>query len=1473
MKDSNTSANRRFAARDCVGEIVEMKVGRMSNFLGLCLAVSGLLSLNGCGSSAVTGNVVNVTLSSSVGNGIILGQSTTLTATVTGATNVNVNWPAEDQPCQYTTTTVTGSTSTTSKPTQCPNDGTFGTLTNIQTTGTATYTAPSVIPDQTKFPGLQIIFTAQSQADTKKTGTLTIVLDSGIGVTLNLTSATVPTNEQQQFSVTLTNDLQSKSVTWLLTQSTPTSTIPYPSLATCSPTCGTITPNSANPNVAIYTAPATVPTSTTVTSTPAVLSVVATSVSDNTRFGLGSITIIQGGPITFNGISPNFAPQGAAFWDIYLDAPNMSSASKITITDASNGTVTKTSDSGQIKVLFPIPTSTTTNPASTGARLRLNAADLKNSGPYTISVSDPGEPVSQPSPAPPASAYMFTVVPARATSVATVPDDVVQGANAPSTRVIVDGGYFGPSGNLARVFFQSPGNLISQDGNNPSSARQLNTLISTNQINAGSPGLYPLYVSSNATPAPSPNNPAATNIAVFPDYSANPPQLLTNAVPPVPPTPAGINPSAMDIDPTLGVLAVAETGSNAVQFFTIGQGSLTPLACNLPACTSLNLPTGISVNRHLHTVAIVNYGNQTVTVLPIPGAPVAPGTPFTIDISGVTAGVSPAPLPYSIGVDPDTNLALVAYSSTSTSSFANLGFVLNLNPDIAGSNPYGCPLLTGNTHAGQCLYSQVTLNTGTYPQIAMAPHGHLAFVTPGGSGTVRGVDVTQTSKSTSILSAVLTAGLVTVTTTSSNGLIPGNAGTVFISGVSKGQNGTDFNGVFAVSVTGSSTFTYTLNSNASDSGTGGTVSYSNPDLIFPLTSTAQGIAINPITHVAALADANATGLNGPQIDLLNALDQSITSITFHATCTFYSPTCSGSPELLSTTSVAWQPYTNALVSYNPQQKQVSVSDPVSRARYALITGLGPGGAQIPVTNGTTKILTLWGGVAVDPVTNQTFVLESGSGPQQPGQIEIVNLGPSASNNIKPTQITELIVPSPATSSPGDIGGIPNAIYPQATLSCVVVPPAAPTSCDLANVRIFGSGFAAGAQVRLDQVDITTQGGAVTYVTTSGGRELDVTIPGFFLSAPHHYALDVINGGVQSNVTDFTVIQSVDMSKVCPGTNSQPTAVAIADQLAKGPFSPIAAVTVSGCNSVSIIDINPAHSTFGQILGSPIGVGTTPMGIAISQRRGLAVVTNNASSNASIIDLTANPPAPVPSVSPVSTGTNPAGVAINEATDAAIIANTGSNTVTLINLGLLFPSSGTAPTSITPISIGGIQQPLTVAIDPDRGTNFQGIAVVSALSISSGSSATGALAVVEIGLATPALSTTISSGFVNAIPTGIVFDPIATTGTANPGLFYANSSGTNTISSFNPDNSASSAINVGINPTSLAVNPQTGAILTSNAGSKTISIVDTLSRPLKTIQTQGLPGSPEFGVAIDQFTNLAVIVDQANQRVLLYPMPN
>jgi len=240
------------------------------------------------------------------------------------------------------------------------------------------------------------------------------------------------------------------------------------------------------------------------------------------------------------------------------------------------------------------------------------------------------------------------------------------------------------------------------------------------------------------------------------------------------------------------------------------------------------------------------------------------------------------------------------------------------------------------------------------------------------------------------------------------------------------------------------------------------------------------------------------------------------------------------------------------------------------------------------------------------------------------------------------------------------------------------------------------------------------------------------------------------------------------------------------------------------------------------------------------------------------------------VAAVAVGTNPIGVAIDDATGVAMVANFTSNTVSEINLGLLF---GSAPaTTLTAVTIGGVQQPIAVAIDPDRGANNQGLAVVTGLQLSSGSSALGALFPIDIGLVAPTLSTTVAASNVSSTPTGIVFNPAAPTGTVNLGLFYLNASGANTISAFNPDTGSNAGTNVGINPTALAVNPQTGALLTSNFAGKSASVVDTLSGA-RTVQTLGLPGSAQFGVAIDQFTNMAVVVDQANNRVLLFPMPN
>jgi DNA-binding beta-propeller fold protein YncE len=1438
------------------------------------VTVPALCALAGCGGSGNT-NVISVQVTAPQTT-IIVSQSVTLTATVTGSTNTDISaWT-----CQYFTETVDSSGT--------PKDGALqactadtGTIPANITTTTVTYTAPNKVPDPTKLPGttctssstsqqaclLIIQITATAAADTKKTGFLKLTLDSGIAVLLTPTTATVPTGEQQQFSVTLSNDLdpQNKGVNWLITQTTPTGSQTYPSLPTCSPGCGSF--GSTTGSTAIYVAPSTLPTTVTLT-------LVASSKADPTRIALGTITIIQGGPITFNGISPTIAPQGASLYSIYLDAPFISSASIITLTpsDPSNQTIVLNSSSNQFKVLFPIPTSSNASPASTGARVSLTAANLAAADTYTVSVSDPAQPVTNGS-----GPFTFQVRPVRPTSVASIPDSIPQNGPGNQLNLAVDGGYFGSGGLLANAFFN--GNALLQNADATSSSRQLNLSFPSSAVNSSLPGLYPLSVARTQPPNPTPNNPSVTNIAVYPDYSTVPPSVSSTT------TPAGIGPSAMDIDTKLGILAVAETNSNLVQFFGIGVNSLTALPCPTTSC-AVNLPTGLSINQTNHTVAVVSPQDQKVVVLPLPGSSGAPGVtyPLSISLAGlVPANFTPQPFPYSVGVDSDTNMALVAFTSSATPTTAKIGFLLDLNKDQqtcleASATP-------------PCVFAQVTLNTGTYPQITMVPHQHLAYVTPGGAGVISGIDVTKPSSQLSITNITLISGLVTVTVdvpdNQTLGLNPGNPGSVLIQNVPVGPNGANFNGVFSVqSVPNSNSFTYALNFTKNDTVSCAAsdncqVSFSTPNILIGLSQTAQGIAFNPITRTVAISDANATGINGPQITLLRSADQQSSSIILRAGCTSVTTICAGAPELLGTTGVAFQPYSNLLVSYNAPQNQVSILNPVALQRTAFVckdpsgcltnptnandqaTFLqqivlpGTGTSQVSVP-GITNPLNLYGGLVVDPATNQAFVAQSGS-----NQILIVDLGPTLSTKLKAAQITELQVPTVAGAT---LGGISGALMPQGTLT---------SNAALSGVQIIGSGFDSSTQVRLDGAALPS--GNVTFVSS---RVLNVTIPASFLSTPHYYSVDVVNGSnVGSNSTDFFVIKAVDLSKnavpaICKDSSgnaldAQPSAVAIADQLPGQGFAPIAVVTNSGCGSVSIINIDPTSTGFGSLTGAKtIATGTNPQGVAVSPRFGLAVVSNNTDGTASVLDLTTG----TQKVPAVTVGAEPLGVAISEDTGDALIANSGTNTVSQINLALLFPSPGSttaAPTSLTSTTIGVDQNPIAVAIDPDRGTNNRGLAVVTALQLVSGGTSIGALDAVDIGGATPAKATTGAiGGNVSATPTGIVFDP-----TVSPRLFYAVSSGGNVVTSFNPDTGGTSSVRVGINPTSLALNPQTGGIMTINFTGKTVSIIDAVANPFTTRRTYGLGGSAQFGIAIDQFTNLAVLADQANNRVLIFPVPN
>ena len=145
---------------------------------------------------------------------------------------------------------------------------------------------------------------------------------------------------------------------------------------------------------------------------------------------------------------------------------------------------------------------------------------------------------------------------------------------------------------------------------------------------------------------------------------------------------------------------------------------------------------------------------------------------------------------------------------------------------------------------------------------------------------------------------------------------------------------------------------------------------------------------------------------------------------------------------------------------------------------------------------------------------------------------------------------------------------------------------------------------------------------------------------------------------------------------------------------------------------------------------------------------------------------------------------------------------------------------------------------------------------------------------DTSLATPAIKSRVNAS--PSLPTGVVYDP------AN-GLFYAVASLSNSFYMLNPDTGSAQGVRVGVNPTSLAYNPQSGTLVTVNSASNTLSFVDTLTTLTTTMRTRETigfgtatpattPSNPQFAAAIHPRTNLAVITDAANNRVLLLPLP-
>ncbi len=1489
----------------------------------IVVLMGAMMWQNGCSSSSPNTIVDTVSPASAI---VIAGTVQTFSSTVTGSTETTSTWS-----CTYVYTplpTTAQPNPTQTQPAACTsgqtvpalNNGSLGTWTSTPTapSNVLTYTAPTL----TNFPNpIPILtFTAAADAAKKKTGTAVIALDTGIRVSLTPTTATVPTEispaQQVQFTSAFLNvspanaNPQWKVVQPVANSTTdfPNGTVPEPQDVSCSPQCGTISAQG------VFTAPATQPMDTNPissgssasTAAPTVY-VVVWSASDINHYALATITLVPAStnPITFTGIQPTTIAAGGILQDVFLNAKNLLNTTTITFTPPGPNQTPQVINSANI---FTIPITTAycqpsakgvspvvTCDASIMTRIRLTAQQLATAGTGQITVnnipdaSNPGQTTS--------ISFPINLVYQSPALVSAVPDSYPQGMN---TEFSTDGGYYGGGNSpIVSLLFDGASNIATSF-----SARQFTGPLTSSQTNT--PGLYPVSIVSNAPQgAPPPFNPppfptVTTNVAVQPvfatlasTYNPTTTPAPPQAYPPNIPLLGGTNaaPSSIAVNSTKGYAVITEQGTNAVEIVNLVPNPALPGRYMPQVATRVavgNQPTSVAIDNQINLAAypgqdlgvIVNSADYTLTLMALPSGQII-GSPVSLAGLVQAPAGSTAPMPYAVGVDPTTHYAVVAFSN------AFVGFVVDVNPNPSTQQP-AC-FVTGQTVP--CAIASVSLNTGPTPQVVMQPDVPLAYVTPGGTGVTSVVNLLLTNNTVAIAAApngaVCTNDVVTITTPTQNGLNQSSPGTVLIAGVTPA----DFNGTYNVTSATSFTFTYTHSGSGcattNETGGGGTVTFGNPYYTFSTSSTAVGASINPVTRAFAFADPNASTA-APQVGFIAELDQTVTSLFLtRGSCNGCTPTPPGAPET-GIRYISWDPFTNVAIAYNPQDNynEVSLINPGGptptgttnpyRIIAAIPTGQNGTGTYTP-TGGSP--VTVYGPMGYDPKTNLVLVANAGS-----NTLTYLDLDPQST--FKKVSIQDVLVTSggvangqpPLASAPNAPNPLPKAVCDPSNptniySSCF---PQSVTVGQAATARILGQGFLSGGTpvVRLDG-DPT----GVT-ITNSTDAEVDVTIAASRLTVAHDFALDVVTGGVGSNTEDLYAVGVLPLSSLCT-TAVMPEGVAVDD------IANVGVVTNYGCNKVSFINLDSTNThgygvPYGTLLAS-VTVGTNPIGVDVIPRLGYAVVANNSDASASIIQYGGSPFTASQVVNPsaacqtatsgvtttnLCVGVSPVGVAIDQDRALALVANSGGNSISAIDLTpLLLPASLCADTanktctpSVQPVPTSG--PPTAIAVDPNRA-----VAVVTNIQNAGTTRITGGLDVINLATTPPSKTTTSSINSLSANPTGIVYDPAVT-----PALFYTASTQQNAIYAFDPDSGTTSLIRVGVNPFSIAYNYQTGTMMSVNSTSNTSSVIDAVNAPVfATRETLGISSQSQFAVAIDNFTNTAVVADQNNDRVLLVPL--
>src|SRR5580698_3210749 len=508
--------------------------------------------------------------------------------------------------------------------------------------------------------GFLVVATSTIQSTAFATTVVTI--SSGIGVTVTPTSASLAVGEHQQFLASVNGGTASGSnVTWEVN-----------GVAGGSTADGFICPSAslpANCTAGEYFAPTVAPSGA--------ITITAVSAADPSKEGQATVTIAGAADPTLTSMSPNTVGEGSVQQDVYLSGTNFLTTSTVL---AGNP-------------LTPVPT-IFISAELLRATIPANLLVGPGPAPVAIVVQTQDGSTSNTLPGP----QGLTIVPTQPILLATLPNTLTP--SGASTNLSLIGGYFSPNSPTTTTF---NGQTLATTFN---SSRQLTANIASGAVPG--PGLYPLIVRNGDVVAP---NPAASalNISVEPS---------SNSIPTAPQSSfaVGTAPQSIAIDPSLGLAVVVNKGSNNVSIINLATKTAVP---GSPVPVG-NAPTSVAIDDQLpnHIAVVTNSGDNTLSVINLTTL----GPAATLNLPNPNTSPNPAPVPYSIGINPLTHRGLVALQQTNVADIV----------DFTG----GVPTFVQNVGGTFTLYS-----TSTFPSVAVDPKLNWAISTPGGQGSINIVDL------------------------------------------------------------------------------------------------------------------------------------------------------------------------------------------------------------------------------------------------------------------------------------------------------------------------------------------------------------------------------------------------------------------------------------------------------------------------------------------------------------------------------------------------------------------------------------------------------------------------------------------------------------------------------------------------------------------------------------------------------------